>query len=72
MALNDLAHRVLEKVQGDKEAIKKLSEALVSRDPVRIRNVFSTVAKVDLSEQEVLGILGELGSDPERAVAYVT
>ncbi len=72
MALNELVNRVLQAVQGDKEAIRKLSTAIVSRDPAEIRRVFLDVAKVDLSIGEIQSMLGELGPDPEKALAYST
>jgi hypothetical protein len=70
MDLKDLASRVLQAVSGNNEAIKKLSEALVSRDPARIKKDFSEIANVQLTDEEVSGMLDELPSDPTRVVAY--
>jgi len=73
MAKNDeLAKKVLAAVKGDNEAIKKLSDALVSRDTAKIKDMFSQVAGVQLSDEEAASIISELGSNPEEAVAYWT
>ena len=72
MAISDLAGRVLAAVQGDDEAVKKLSEALVSGDPGVIKQVFSEVAKIDITDEEAAGVVSELGADPQKAVGYAT
>jgi hypothetical protein len=72
MALNDFANRILNAVQGDKEAIKKISEALVSGDVARIRQVLADVAKIEVTEAEVQEMLATLRSEPEQAAAYNT
>ncbi len=73
MAKNDeLAKKVLAAIKGDNEAIKKISNALVSRDEAQIKGAFKQVAGVDLSDDDVKGVISELGSNPEEAVAYFT
>ena len=72
MSLDDLANRVLSAVKGDKEAIKQISEALVSRDPEEIKRVFSDVAKVELSPEELQMLVNELETNPSRIAAYPT
>ena len=69
---DELAKRVLDAVKGDPDVVKEVSGALVSRDPQRIREVFSRVAKIDLTQAEIDMILKELGSSSEQAVAYLT
>jgi hypothetical protein len=72
MALNDFANRILNATQGDKEAIKKISEALVSGDAPRIRQVLADVAKIEVTEAEVQEMLTTLRQEPEQAAAYNT
>ena len=72
MSLDDLANRVLSAVKGDKDAIKQISEALVSRDPGEIKRVFSEVAKVELSPEELQMLVNELETNPSRIAAYPT
>lgn len=72
MSLDDLANRVLSAVKGDKAAIKQISEALVSRDPEEIKRVFSEVAKVELSPEELQMLVNELETNPSRIAAYPT
>jgi hypothetical protein len=72
MSLDDLANRVLSAVKGDKEAIKQISEALVGRDPEEIKRVFSEVAKVELSPEELQMLVNELETNPSRIAAYPT
>ena len=72
MALNDFATRILNATRGDKEAIKKISEALVSGDAARIKQVLADVAKVEVTEGEVQEMLATLRSEPEQAAAYNT
>jgi predicted metal-binding transcription factor (methanogenesis marker protein 9) len=73
MALkNDVAKRIMEAVQGDQKAIKAVSEALVSGDPAKIRSVVSTVAKVDLTDEEFNAVTEELRSDPQQNAAYLS
>jgi hypothetical protein len=70
---DELAQRVLDAVKGDREAVNDVSGALVSRDPERIKQSIARVAGIDLSEQELQMILGELGSNPKQTVAaYIT
>ena len=72
MATNDLASRVLDAVRGDNEAIKKISEALVSGDAAVITQVFSEVAKIEISDEEAQEVVADLGPDPQKAVGYAT
>jgi len=72
MATTDLASRVLAAVQGDDEAIKKISAALVSGDPAEIKRVFSEVAKIEVTDEEALEVVKDLGADPQKAVGYAT
>lgn len=69
---DELAKKVLDAVKGDPAAVKEVSTALVSRDPAKIREVFSRVAKVHLGDNEIEMILQELGASSEQAVAYLT
>ena len=66
---DELAKRVLDAVKGHPEAVKDVSEALVSRDPARIKQSIARVAGIDLNEQELEMIVGELGSNPKQTVA---
>lgn len=68
----ELVHRVLAGVQGDEAAIKKLSDAIVTRDPEEIRRVLSNVAKVDITAEESRQLVDELGPEPMQAVGYAT
>ena len=72
MAIDDLTNRVLAAVQGDDDAIKKLSEALVSGDPAAVKRVFSEVAKVEITDEQAAEIVADLGPDPHKAVGYAT
>jgi hypothetical protein len=72
MSLNDLADRVLKAIKGDKEAIKKISEALAGRDPARIKQVIEEVAKIDMTPEEVAMLMGELKSNPTQIAGYST
>ena len=72
MAISDLASRVLEAVQGDDEAVKQLSEALVSGNATEIKRVFLAVAKIDITDAEAADVVSELGADPKKAVGYAT
>jgi acylphosphatase len=72
MTASDLAGRVLAAVQGDDDAIKKLSEALVSGDPAEIKRVCAEVAKIEISDAEAQEIVRDLGADPQKAVGYAT
>jgi hypothetical protein len=72
MLVNDLASRVLNAIKGDKEAIKRVSEALVSRNPAELRRVLSQVANVDITHAEAEEVVRGVGSDAEKVVAYWT
>jgi hypothetical protein len=72
MSLNDLANRVLQAVKGDKAAIKKISEALASRDPEQIKQAFSQVAGLELSGEELELLDRELKSNPTHIAAHPT
>jgi hypothetical protein len=72
MAVNDLITQVLTAIKGDAEAIKKISEALVSRDPARIQQTIKLVAKVDITDDEAQEIVTHLGADTQQALAYIT
>jgi hypothetical protein len=72
MLVNDLASRVLNAIKGDREAIKKVSEALVSRDPALLQRVLSEVASVDITLEEAQEVVRGVGSDAEKVVAYWT
>jgi predicted metal-binding transcription factor (methanogenesis marker protein 9) len=63
---------VLAAVQGDDEAIKKVSEALVSGDAAEIRRTFSEVAKAEITEEQAQDVVNDLGPDPAKAVGYAT
>lgn len=72
MTATELASRVLAAVQGDDDAIKKLSAALVSGDPAEIKRVCAEVAKIEITDAEAAEVVRELGADPQKAVGYAT
>ena len=67
MKQDDFASRILKAVGQDKQAIKKVSEALVSGDAPRIRQVLAEYG-AEISEEEALSLIGSLGADREKAV----
>lgn len=68
MADKELVTRVLNAVRGDNEKIRRISEALLSHDEARIKQVFSQVASVQLSDDQVRQIARDY-STPERIAA---
>jgi hypothetical protein len=72
MSLDDLANKVLNSIKGDRAAIKKISEALASRDPEQIKQAFSETAKMELTREELDLLISELESNPTRIAAYPT
>lgn len=67
MKQDDFASRILKAVGNDKQAIKKVSEALVSGDSAKVRQVLADLGVV-LTEEEALSLIGTLGADREKAV----
>jgi len=67
MAPDDFANLILKAVGNDKSAIKKVSEALVSGDVAKIREVLSELS-VEISEEDAMSLVKQLGPDPKQAV----
>lgn len=69
---DELASKLIDAVKGNPEAVKKVSDALVTGDPAQIKSVFSSVAGEDISDDDAQIIVGELGSNRHEAVANYT
>lgn len=69
---DDLANRVLAAIQDKPEAVKSLSDALATRDPVAIRDAIKQGAGIDLSDEEAQRIVDMVNANPSRPAAYWT
>jgi len=71
-AADDLATRVITAIQGNPEAVKKVSDALAARDPVAIRDAVAEGAGIQLSDEEVQRIIDMVNANPSQPAAYFT
>lgn len=72
MSQDPIVQRVLEAVQGKPDAIRRLSDALVSRDPARLREAVSSTAEVPLTDADAQALLASMPADDQQALAYFT
>lgn len=69
---DELANKVLAAVQGKPEAVKAISDALASGDPVRIQGALSKHAGVNITGDEAQAIAAQVKADPGQPAAYCT
>ena len=55
---SELAKQVVENVRGDREAIKRISEAILSENVPEVREAL-LAAKVEVSEEDVKRLIGD-------------
>ena len=72
MSADELANRVIAAIQGNPEAVKKVSDALATRDPVAIRTAIAEGAGIQLSDEEVQRIIDMVNANPSLPAAYTT
>jgi len=64
--------KVLDAIEGNPDAVKQLSAALLTRDRARIRDAVSTTTGVVLTLEEISQVLSTMPSDDEQSLAYLT
>lgn len=67
---NDLATKVLEAVNGNPEAIQKISDALASGDPNTIQSALSTHAGIEITSEEALEVAQTIKASSFQPAAY--
>lgn len=70
--IDDIAEKVLQSVGTDHEKARKITDALVSKDPDKIRDVFANVANIQLTKEDVDSLVLEMKSNPKRVAAIGT
>jgi hypothetical protein len=56
---SELAAQVIENVRGDREAIHKIAEAILSKDHARVKQVLGEVGKVEVSREAADSLIND-------------
>jgi Glu-tRNA(Gln) amidotransferase subunit E-like FAD-binding protein len=56
---SDLAAQVIQNVRGDREAIHKIAEAILSKDHATVKRVLSEVGQVEVSREAVDSLIND-------------
>ncbi len=70
--IDDIADKVLRSIGNDQEKARKITDALVTKDPGRIQQVLAEVAGVQLTKEDLDGLTKEIESNPKRVAAIFT